>query len=64
MEIKIGDVVELRSGGPYMTVESVDENGYVSCTWYSKDLEYETFVFRRELLFRIQAHEYFEGTEA
>lgn len=28
-----GDVVQLKSGGPQMTVESVEEKGVI-CTWF------------------------------
>lgn len=31
--MKTGDVVELKSGGPAMTVESVDDSG-VLCRWF------------------------------
>ncbi len=31
--LKEGDVVQLRSGGPSMTVESLD-NGTVNCIWF------------------------------
>jgi len=30
-----GDVVHLKSGGPLMTVESVDDSG-VNCTWFDE----------------------------
>jgi len=38
---KIGDQVQLKSGGPVMTVSSVDEvNHQVHCQWFSgKQLE-------------------------
>ncbi len=29
-----GDVVQLKSGGPEMTVVEVDEKGRVTCTWF------------------------------
>lgn len=30
----VGDVVQLKTGGPKMTVEAVDGNG-VKCAWFS-----------------------------
>jgi uncharacterized protein YodC (DUF2158 family) len=33
---QVGDVVELKSGGPNMTVESCDDQEVV-CIWFSKD---------------------------
>lgn len=32
--IKVGAVVRLKSGGPDMTVESVDDDGEILCTWF------------------------------
>lgn len=34
MDFKIGDVVRLKSGGPAMTVDSV-ENHTLTCVWFS-----------------------------
>ncbi|TZF85241.1 YodC family protein [Cognatilysobacter lacus] len=45
MKFKIGDVVQLRSGGPHMTVQNIGEyvvaNPGVMCVWFdgSKKLE-------------------------
>ena len=33
-QFKVGDVVKLKSGGPKMTVSSIDEDGYIGCTWF------------------------------
>jgi uncharacterized protein YodC (DUF2158 family) len=38
MEIlTVGDVVELKSGSPKMTVAMVYNNGKVSCVWFVDD---------------------------
>ncbi len=45
-EFKPGDLVKLKSGGPAMTVESVDrkEGGFV-CLWFTDgELDSDTFV--------------------
>jgi len=36
-ELKIGDVVKLKSGGPIMTVKNIEENGEIYCQWFSGD---------------------------
>lgn len=42
MEIKEGDIVNLKSGGPYMTVKSINEssdnegNDYADCCWFDQ----------------------------
>lgn len=33
-EFKIGDVVQLKSGGPLMTVCDVGSGGAVECNWF------------------------------
>ncbi|WP_041432342.1 YodC family protein [Thiobacillus denitrificans] len=43
-ELKVGDVVKLRSGGTRMTVEHIDGD-QVACTWFEgKTLERATFI--------------------
>ena len=32
---KVGDLVELKSGGPAMTVMRVDDEGHVHTNWFS-----------------------------
>ena len=42
MDFKIGDVVQLKSGGPHMTVSHVNDKGNLSCHWFNeKASEYE-----------------------
>ena len=31
---KAGQSVQLKSGGPKMTVDSIAYNGYIQCTWF------------------------------
>lgn len=33
-ELEVGDVVRLKSGGPAMTVGSVESDGYCFCHWF------------------------------
>ena len=35
MDFKLGDVVQLKSGGPSMTVEAISGNDVV-CIWFDK----------------------------
>lgn len=35
MNLKIGDVVKLKSGGPWMTVNREFEYGNVGCIWFA-----------------------------
>jgi uncharacterized protein YodC (DUF2158 family) len=32
---KAGDIVRLKSGGPRMTLTSVDDRGYVRAAWFA-----------------------------
>jgi uncharacterized protein YodC (DUF2158 family) len=34
-ELKAGDVVELKSGGPKMTLKHIDEFGSAYCQWFA-----------------------------
>ncbi len=36
MNFAIGDTVQLKSGGPVMTVESFGDDNYVRCVWFEK----------------------------
>ena len=56
MEIKCGDVVQLKSGGPLMTVEDIGNYNYggggenqAKCTWFEKTKKYQD-VFSLEAL--------------
>ena len=42
---KIGDRVQLNSGGPTMTVDAINDDGTVRCTWFDdkKELKSESF---------------------
>lgn len=49
MEFKVGDVVILKSGGPSMTVNSVDISG-VFCVWFDSKGETKSATFLAEML--------------
>ena len=33
--LKIGDTVQLKSGGPIITVNKIEENGEIYCKWFA-----------------------------
>lgn len=46
MELKCGDVVQLKSGGPLMTVVEIGKYGYseknqAKCAWFDKTKKFE-----------------------
>jgi uncharacterized protein YodC (DUF2158 family) len=38
-DIKAGDRVQVKSGGPTMTVESIGKDGTVYCVWFDGSTE-------------------------
>jgi uncharacterized protein YodC (DUF2158 family) len=62
MNINVGDVVKLKSGGPKMTVEKIvpnssgDSQNIAQCCWFVRDEEAKTDKFGLETL--ILAQEY------
>ena len=51
-EIKVGDVVMLKSGGPKMTVNDIDVDGNCECLWYVLDMRNDD-TLRIEVLKKI-----------
>lgn len=51
-EIVMGSVVILKSGGPEMTVDYI-ENGRVDCVWFLENLRYES-TFGLETLEKVR----------
>lgn len=47
---KIGDVVQLKSGGPTMTVSETNDVGMALCTWFDANNEIQEKAFNQELL--------------
>jgi uncharacterized protein YodC (DUF2158 family) len=44
-EMKPGDVVQLKSGGPAMTVEKLNETGEWACLWFVAGHDVKRSVF-------------------
>lgn len=51
MQFQTGDVVQLKSGGPKMTVSTL-KDGEVWCVWFDKDNAPQSRVFKPEVLDR------------
>ena len=45
-----GDVVQLNSGGPKMTVVSVQSDGTLRCVWFQEDGKQDSGVFAQVAL--------------
>ena len=43
--MEIGDIVRLKSGGPKMTIVSIDESAGASCTWFDRNGKRHESVF-------------------
>jgi uncharacterized protein YodC (DUF2158 family) len=44
-QFEVGDVVKLKSGGEKMTIEEIEDDGYVSCVWFEgSQVQRETFT--------------------
>ncbi len=49
--MKIGELVQLKSGGPVMTVIRIDDVNTIECMWYATASgEYRTRVFAEKWL--------------
>jgi len=52
--ISVGEIVKLKSGGPYMTVTQESEaSDEVTCTWFSQTGTRREHVFRKYVLIGI-----------
>jgi len=47
---KPGDVVQLNSGGPKMTVAAVQSDGTLRCVWFHEDGKQDNGVFAQVAL--------------
>jgi len=45
---KVGDIVELKSGGPAMTIVSIQDDKY-SCTWFYENTR-KSDLFKKEIV--------------
>ncbi len=51
MELQIGDVVKLKSGGPWMTVYKI-EGDAISCIWFPNDNDAVSRSFHKDILLK------------
>ena len=50
--MEIGDIVQLKSGGPNLTIKEIFVSGYktVTCSWFDKNDNYQTADFDSGML--------------
>ena len=54
MDLEVGDVVEIKSGGPKMTVSEVfSDDNIVMCIWYTDNEEHQTREFDPAVLKKV-----------
>jgi len=56
-QLKVGDIVQLLSGGPKMTVSQISANN-IGCEYFNAKGNNKTRSFRPEVLALVQAHPY------
>ena len=49
MSIEVGNLVKIKSGGPIMTVSSLDPKNVIWCVWWWEN-QYHTSKFKGETL--------------
>ncbi len=55
MALKIGSIVQLKSGGPVMTITKIDDVNAITCIWYAAQPgEFRTYVFTEVLLDEVE----------
>lgn len=55
MALKIGSTVQLKSGGPVMTVVGIDDVSKITCLWYAHvQGEFRTHVFSEAVLDEVE----------
>jgi uncharacterized protein YodC (DUF2158 family) len=58
MAFKIGGTVQLKSGGPIMTIVKIDDVDHINCMWYARRLgEFRTQVFAQAILDEVEIEE-------
>ncbi len=58
MAIKIGQTVQLKSGGPIMTIVQIEDVNRITCMWYAAAQgEFRTHVFAEVLLDEVELEE-------
>lgn len=55
-EIKPGDVVQLKSGGPYMTVGVIESDDHLWCEWFEGD-KHHSRSFKISSLIKVEQDE-------
>lgn len=50
----VGDTVQLKSGGPPMTVSSIVSKTCIECVWFNNDGDYDIAEFNTNTLVKIK----------
>ena len=54
IEFKVGDLVQLRSGGPIMTITSIEDDNKIVCTTWFDGTKKETESFPLDSILPVQ----------
>jgi uncharacterized protein YodC (DUF2158 family) len=54
VDIKVGDTVQIRSGGPRMTADKIDDEQNVHCVWFQAKTVHRA-IFGAALLLKVSA---------
>ncbi len=44
MKFKIGNLVQLKSGGPDMTIADILDNGLLKCIWFEGNKQFSEYL--------------------
>ncbi|ALK10254.1 YodC family protein [Blastochloris viridis] len=63
MKFEVGDIVQLKSGGPLLTVSTVDKNA-IHCVYFSDEAgEFRTYDFAPALIVHVEIEDAEEEDE-
>lgn len=52
-KLEVGDIAQLKSGGPLMTVSIAEKKAVVQCCWFNKDIKLEVLELPTSILNKI-----------
>ncbi len=51
-EFKVGDVVQLKSGSPEMTIANIKGDD-IGCTWFQENI-FKSYIFDKKMLIKVE----------